>query len=361
MSFTRYSFPFLQTGDWVEENTGSLSEIEFEEFEIAGESEDESLDTIRKNRTCMITSSFNENKTPPMWELWMQEIVLDDQKGMRKSQKKIRKKELRACDFCDFKVSSMIKHCDTIHRNEDGLLECPFCSKIFRTLQTCFFVKHLKNHEPSCDVCNGRFPKLLLAKHMETCGKSREKFSCRMCSFYSWREDLLKVHNINCRKRMKTPKPKKTEVKEIYLCDHCGTTVLGRSSFGTHVIQCLNEKKYKCETCGKRFNSKKACKRHQDRHLNNLVKTFVCEVCGKRFGDQKVLNQHKIVHTTELPYKCKDCGRGFNRQWNYAQHMRLHTGVKPYECPVCNEKFRHNVTMKQHKAKFHPETAEPAS
>jgi len=344
MTFLRNLFPFPQTSCWAGQGSKMFPENihQMVKVELDSGSGDEACDEW-----------INQNEAVHWQTVILKTADVPDQQIKRKKSK-IEKIMKKTCNFCNLKVTSIIQHCDTKHRNEDGNLQCPFCSKIYRSVQAHCLVKHLKFHDPSCEFCNVKFPKIVLEKHVGVC-ENKNSLSCGICCLNFKNESQRKLHFRTCNRD-----PIDRKFKKMYLCYICGQTRYGDSNFISHLKSCRNEKKHKCSTCGKGFNLFKTMKIHEKCHIE-LPKNCVCETCGKSFSDKNKLDQHKITHTSELPYKCKDCGRGFNRQWNFTQHKRIHSGVMPYECPICKERFRHNVTMKQHKAKFHPESSKTVS
>ena len=68
-------------------------------------------------------------------------------------------------------------------------------------------------------------------------------------------------------------------------------------------------------------------KRHfQSKHTPNDQKKFKCDVCGKGFHLPNRLKDHKHIHTGEKPYKCKFCSACFASQGTHGMHQRSHLG-----------------------------------
>src|SRR5277367_6214815 len=93
------------------------------------------------------------------------------------------------------------------------------------------------------------------------------------------------------------------------------------------------EKKYACDTCGKRFRAPSLLKRHERSHTGR--KPFECAKCAKRFTQKSNLTRHLRIHTGETPYQCRHCHKRFNQSSSLRLHERIHSGEKPHECPEC--------------------------
>eukprot|EP01083_Nonionella_stella_P018487 51509_1 len=61
---------------------------------------------------------------------------------------------------------------------------------------------------------------------------------------------------------------------------------------------------------------------------------FACDHCGKRYKHLCNLKSHQRIHTDEALI-CAHCNKRFGRKANLAEHLRIHTGEAPYQCKFC--------------------------
>lgn len=96
-----------------------------------------------------------------------------------------------------------------------------------------------------------------------------------------------------------------------------------------------NERKFACESCGKRYKQKSHLLVHRRTHEG--VRPFVCHIepCTKSFITNSALRAHLRVHSGERPYLCgfDGCGRTFSTNSNLRRHERTHgsTSLKRFE------------------------------
>ena len=64
----------------------------------------------------------------------------------------------------------------------------------------------------------------------------------------------------------------------------------------------------------------------QTNHTSDEEKKYKCDVCGKGFYQKGAFQDHMNTHTGEKPYKCKFCSACFASKGNHAMHQRGHLG-----------------------------------
>ncbi|EJD73327.1 zinc finger protein, partial [Loa loa] len=93
----------------------------------------------------------------------------------------------------------------------------------------------------------------------------------------------------------------------------------------TSSIQTIERKQSK----GHKGNIKR---KHPERSTHAVEKRFKCETCAKRFISSWNLRVHVRTHTGEKPFSCPECTGNFTDKANLDKHMMIHTGEKPYNC-----------------------------
>ncbi|XP_064085707.1 gastrula zinc finger protein XlCGF26.1-like isoform X1 [Macrobrachium nipponense] len=77
-------------------------------------------------------------------------------------------------------------------------------------------------------------------------------------------------------------------------------------------------------------------------------KRFACDTCGKKFTEKYNLVVHFRIHTGEKDYACNVCGKKFRHKNTLKCHLRVHTGEKNYECHICKKKFTYKSGLRDH-------------
>jgi len=106
-----------------------------------------------------------------------------------------------------------------------------------------------------------------------------------------------------------------------------------------HQIVHSGERRFKCETCDKKFSMAANLCSHQLVHT--CERRFACDMCDKTFTCMSLLRRHKFLHTGERPQVCEVCKNTFSEASSLRAHMHTHTGHMPYVYETCNRKFAH--------------------
>ena len=82
------------------------------------------------------------------------------------------------------------------------------------------------------------------------------------------------------------------------------------------------DEEFKCQTCEKKFASKKNLRRHV-RHIHENQTIHECGICEKKFTLKTNLRQHvRHVHEKKKNHECGICKKKFARKSNKEKHLR---------------------------------------
>ena len=111
---------------------------------------------------------------------------------------------------------------------------------------------------------------------------------------------------------------------EKQTCSYCGNEYAGIESLKSHIN--IVHEKIPCTQCGKLVGIARMNRHISSVHTPNDQKKYRCEVCGKGFNTNQKLKEHNNIHTGEKPFKCKFCSACFASRGTHAMHQRSHLG-----------------------------------
>ncbi|XP_029684518.1 PR domain zinc finger protein 5 isoform X1 [Takifugu rubripes] len=243
----------------------------------------------------------------------------------------------------------------------------------------------IKKEDHPCLLCESSFPsEEILAAHLQSLHQrppTEEKdFQCRNCGKKFPIKQALQRHVLHC-----SESPDPSGDSKAHQCSICHNSFSSESSFEQHKEACKGDARFICkaESCGKRFKSKDALKKHKGnvhtgsarRKLTCTIcnrkcssslnlqehrkvhEIFECHSCDKKFISTNQLKRHMITHSEKRPYTCEICNRSFKRLDQVTAHKIIHSEDKPYKCKLCWKEFAHRNVYKNHKKQFnHPKT-----
>jgi DNA-directed RNA polymerase subunit RPC12/RpoP len=106
-------------------------------------------------------------------------------------------------------------------------------------------------------------------------------------------------------------------------------------------------KKYRCETCGKKYSAKSNLRRHVE--AVHEGKKYKCKKCGKEYTNPSDLIRHVEAVHERKKYKCKKCGKEYTLKMHLKRHVEaVHEGKK-YKCNKCNALLSDSSSLWRHK------------
>jgi len=167
----------------------------------------------------------------------------------------------------------------------------------------------------------------------KTYGPKYRNFWCEQCTVLS----KIVKKKIRSQKDGAVKKPGKFE-----LCPDCGKNF---QNLKTHYEQQHGNEKVNCPHCPKVFYSKQ----YLYNHVRSVHTKVPCIHCGKLIGESR-MKYHLMQHAPndEKKFKCEVCGKGFTEIQRLNDHNNIHTGEKPYKCKFCSACFASRGTLGGH-------------
>lgn len=135
-------------------------------------------------------------------------------------------------------------------------------------------------------------------------------------------------------------------LQKPFNCQTCSKKFASKKSLADHMRAHSGEKPFQCEVCAKLFLRSGDLKRHLMMHSGE--KPFQCEICQKQFPRKGNLQLHRITHTKSRPHQCALCLRFFAQKSGLTQHMLVHTGIKRFQCELCLKEFARKAYLQKH-------------
>ena len=147
-------------------------------------------------------------------------------------------------------------------------------------------------------------------------------------------------------------------------CDKCDYSTPFPRYLRKHIEKVhLNTKanpsdKFTCEECGEEFQFKN--KQKYWNHVSRIHRSKVCNLCGITVTSKKYSDHMKRAHLTEQDrkFRCEQCGKGFIEKFRMGVHIEsVHMGVKYKcrysECETSDQTYCNSSNRSAHERKRH--------
>lgn len=127
-----------------------------------------------------------------------------------------------------------------------------------------------------------------------------------------------------------------------------------------------NEEKitsYTCETCDRKFDTKKKFADHHRYHPLKSKKVYNCSWCKLKFIRKEYLERHLFrdhINKSSETLECNVCFRSYETPKQLREHRRHHLKVKPVllQCTFCSSKFKTKKELNVHNVILHNQKIE---
>ncbi|KAF1405545.1 PR domain zinc finger protein 5, partial [Spheniscus mendiculus] len=264
----------------------------------------------------------------------------------------------------------------------------------------------------ACPNCESSFASQeILAEHLQTLHQkpSEEKeFKCRNCGKKFPVKQALQRHVLQCTENISPG-----DSSRSFQCSVCNTSFSSESSYEQHKEACRGDARFICkaDSCGKRFKSKDALKKHKENvhsgkkefnvssggkkqtsnmflvlnlqiRVNLVHEIFECQECDKKFISANQLKRHMITHSEQVqhrqqhcelphsvssiclnpvleeppiethseerPFQCEECKALFRTPFSLQRHLLIHNSERTFKCDHCDATFKRKDTLNVH-------------
>ncbi|XP_063630742.1 zinc finger protein 99-like [Cydia splendana] len=153
-------------------------------------------------------------------------------------------------------------------------------------------------------------------------------------------------------------KKSRNYLESRFRCEDCGKGFDSETAFNNHLVRhSPSAGSLVCEICAMRFNVKCRLLKHQESHRLKFICKFG-DTCNFVSRDRAHAKNHHAMHAGKT-FECQHCGKTFNKSTTYLTHVRLSHPAMNVACDVCGETFVSQKGALLHKNRMHPENAKP--
>ncbi|XP_056387561.1 gastrula zinc finger protein XlCGF57.1-like isoform X2 [Hyla sarda] len=198
---------------------------------------------------------------------------------------RITKKKPFACTECERSFSNKYNFRNHLkfHTGE-SVFSCPECDRVLETANS--LETHMRVHTGEkpykCEKCNKSFSTTGNLKAHYRVHTGERPFTCSECDITFTYKSHLVSHQ-------------KFHTGETLKCSECGKEFVYQSHFLKHLQIHTGVKPYKCSECEKSFHRSYHLYLHSRIHTNSKP-TFKCEECGKCFQTRSGRLRHQKTH-----------------------------------------------------------------
>ncbi|XP_018568717.1 zinc finger protein 567-like [Anoplophora glabripennis] len=238
--------------------------------------------------------------------------------------------------------------------------------KTFTTCHICgahteedLLLDHLKTHYSTrlkCDECNTycenipSYRKHVLSNHKDM----QESWTCGVCAARFQYKPLYIIHAEQAHPKETTaPRSRKALFSKSILqdykydCPYCNRKFKTEQASLSHI---KTHNKKECPVCGVKITPSNF-KVHVDSHTSPPM---VCHLCGITYKNLTSLRSHIYYTHSTRKYACKYCDKVFKKAYDLPLHVKKeHTGQRDHTCDICGKSFYAFHNLNKHKKTTH--------
>ena len=186
-----------------------------------------------------------------------------------------------------------------------------------------------------CDHCDKKFSRKYLLEHKRFVVEGELKISCKSCEQKFARNRDLEAH-------MSKLHPE--EMTKSHQCNICLKILRSSETLKYHERQNHREPEAQCQTCSKKFSTKKNFEWHMLQAFCDPAKRKrekQCDKCEMMFRRKHDLDCHTDSKHSDIMYPCKSegCQKVVTSYRKLKYHMSEHHNEENIVCTFCHRKF----------------------